>query len=297
MGLKLKKRMRNLCAGVVMFFFAISFVLPILITITNSFMSESEIQWNYCVLFGTSSEETTVIKSDSVHLQLIPESVTLSQYKQILLDGPEYLYKFWNSVIMVVPIVVLQVVIAVFASYGFSKLRGKAGRILPFVYMILMVMPYQVLMVSNYIVLDKINLVDTIWAIILPGMFAPYSTYILTKRMKKIPKSYIEAAKIDGAGEWALFTKICVPLCASTIMTVLMLVFFDYWNMVEQPIALLSNSSKQPLSVFLSKINSEKIGVSFAAGVIYMIYPLLLFLYGEKNLESEIASTGGLKDI
>ncbi len=297
MGLKLKKKIRNLCAGVVMFFFAISFVLPILITFTNSFMSESEIQWNYGTLFGTSSEGTTVIRSDSVHLQLIPESVTLSQYKQILLDGPEYLYKFWNSVIMVVPIAVLQVAIAVFAAYGFSKLKGKAGRILPFVYMVLMVMPYQVLMVSNYIVLDKMNLVDTIWAIILPGMFAPYSTYILAKRMKKIPKSYMEAAKIDGAGEWALFTKICVPLCASTIMTVFMLVFFDYWNMVEQPIALLSDSSKQPLSVFLSKINSEKIGVSFTAGVIYMIYPLLLFLYGEKNLESEIATTGGLKNI
>ena len=77
-------------------------------------------------------------------------------------------------------------------------------------------------------------------------------------------------------------------------MAVGMLIFFDYWNMVEQPLVLLRDDGLQPLSVYLSNINQEEVGVAFAAAVVYLIPSLLLFLHGERHLEEGIV-TGGMK--
>ena len=81
---------------------------------------------------------------------------------------------------------------------------------------------------------------------------------------------------IDGAGEWQIFSKIAMPLCKGGIISIAILVFIDYWNMVEQPLILLTNDEMHPLSVFLSKINSGEISLAFAVAVIYMVPPMLI---------------------
>ena len=113
--------------------------------------------------------------------------------------------------------------------------------------------------------------------------------------MKRIPTSYIEAAKLDGASEWQIFRHICLPLCKSAIFSVTLLVFIDYWNMVEQPLILLEDKEMHPLSVFLSEINTGDVGLAFAVAVIYMIPTLLMFLYGEDYLVEGITYSGGIK--
>ena len=105
----------------------------------------------------------------------------------------------------------------------------------------------------------------------------------------------IEAAKLDGAGEWQIFSKICLPMCKGPVYSVAILVFIDYWNMVEQPLILLSDAEMHPLSVFLSKINSGEIGLAFAVATIYMVPSLLVFLYGEEYLVDGITYQGGVK--
>ena len=85
---------------------------------------------------------------------------------------------------------------------------------------------------------------------------------------------------------------ISVPLCKSSIFSVLMLLFIDYWNMVEQPLVLLTDKEKQPLSVFLSQINEAEIGIAFAASALYMIPALLIFLLGEEYLVEGISHSG-----
>jgi len=194
-----------------------------------------------------------------------------------------------------VPIVIFQTVVALFASYGFSRLTGKLKEIIFFVYIILMLMPYQVTLVPNYLVSEKLGILDTRWAIILPGIFSPFAVFLLTKAMKRIPKTYFEAAMLDGANEFQIFTSICYPMVRSAVFSVLMLVFIDYWNMVEQPLILLSDESMHPLSVFLSKINSGDTGLAFAVAVIYMMPSLLMFLYGEDYLVEGITYSGGIK--
>ena len=164
-----------------------------------------------------------------------------------------------------------------------------------FAYIILMMMPYQVTLVPNYLVLDWMDLLDTNWAIWLPGIFSPFSVYLITKYMKRIPVSLLEAAKIDGANEWQVFAKICVPICKGIIMSCAILIFIDYWNMVEQPLLFFSDTDKYPLSIFLSKINAGEVGLAFAVATVYMVPSLLIFLYGEEQLVEGIAYQGSVK--
>lgn len=275
--------------------FAILFLLPIVLTISNSFMSASEISANYGSVFATTDTGGKVYIAEKVNLKFIPDMVSFSQYITVLFKSPEYLLKFWNSVVLVGPIVLFQLIVASFASYGFARYNGRLRQIIFFSYIILMLMPYQVTLVPNYLVAERLNLLDSYWAIWLPGIFSPFAVFLLTKFMKRIPVGVIEAAKIDGAGEWQIFRRICMPLCKGALCSAAILVFIDYWNMVEQPLILLSDPETHPLSVFLSKINAGEVGLAFAVATIYMVPSLLVFLYGEEYLVDGITYQGGIK--
>ncbi len=289
-------QMAKIAAGTVFAgFFAFLFLMPIVLTITNSFMSASEIASNYGTVFATDANGGKVYISERVNLKFIPDMVSFSQYSTVLFKSPEYLLKFWNSVILVGPIVLFQLVVASLASYGFARYRGRIREIIFFAYIILMLMPYQVTLVPNYLVSDWLNILDTKWAIWLPGIVSPFAVYLLTKFMRRIPDSVMEAAQIDGAGEWQIYRRICLPLCKGAICSAAILVFIDYWNMVEQPLILLTDPETHPLSVFLSKINAGEIGLAFAVATIYMVPSLLIFLYGEEYLVDGITYQGGIK--
>ena len=274
--------------------FAFLFLMTTVLTITNSFMTQSEITANYGQVFQNATDGKSYIK-DKINLKFIPDKVSFSQYFTVLLKSPDFLYKFWNSVILVAPIVLAQLAVASVAAYGFTRWRGKIRDTIFFAYVILMLMPYQVTLVPNYLVSDFLGLLNTRWAIILPGAFAPFSVFLLTKSMRRIPASLIESAKLDGAGEWHIFWNICLPQCRSALYSIAILVFIDYWNMVEQPLILLPDASQQPLSVYLSQINAGEIGIAFAAAVIYMVPGLLMFLHGEAYLVEGITYAGSVK--
>ena len=274
---------------------AFLFLIPIIFTVCNSFMTEQEISANYGMIFETGESGAKPYISETVNLKFIPDRVTLEQYKTVLLKSPDYLLKFWNSVILVVPIVVFQLLVALFAAYGFTRYRGRIREIIFFAYIILMLMPYQVTLVPNFLVSKWLNLIDTNWAIWLPGIFSPFAVFLLTKYMRRIPYGILEAAKVDGAGEFQIFRHICVPLCKGALTSVAILIFIDYWNMVEQPLILLTDSDMHPLSVFLSKINTGEIALAFAVASIYLVPTLLVYLYGEDYLVEGIAYQGGIK--
>ena len=276
--------------------FAVGFLLPTVLTISNSFMAQSELDANYGVIFSNSRQSGgNTFMSDRVNMKFIPDKVSLSQYVTALLRSPEYLLKFWNSMILVIPIVIAQVGIASLAAYSFTRYQGRVKSFLFFFYIILMLMPYQVTVVPNYMVANWAGLLNTRWSIIFPGTFAPFSVFLLTKFMRRIPVSLIEAARLDGANEWRVFTSVCLPQCRSALYSIAILVFIDYWNMVELPIILLPDSTQQPLSVYLSTINAGEVGIAFAVAVVYMIPPLFLFLHGEEALVEGITHSGSVK--
>ena len=98
------------------------------------------------------------------------------------------------------------------------------------------------------------------------GYFSPFSVYLITKYMRRIPVPLIEAAKIDGANEFQVFTKICIPICKGVITTCAILVFMDYWNMVEQPLLFFNDTDKYPLSIFFVKDQCAGSGTGICSG-------------------------------
>lgn len=291
MRLNKKRRYGRWTLALILGLGALLFVLPMILTVVNSFLSEEEISRSYGTALG---DPTATYMEEKVVLKFIPDWVSGSQYVTVLLQSKVFLMKFWNSVLYAVPITLLQVSVAAMAAYGFTRYRTRGRGVVFFLYIVLTIMPYQVTLVPNYLVSRWMGIFDTPWAILLPGIFAPFGVYLLTTFMRRIPKEYMEAAQLDGAGEWCIFFKICLPQCKSALMAVGMLIFFDYWNMVEQPLVLLRDDGLQPLSVYLSNINQEEVGVAFAAAVVYLIPSLLLFLHGERHLEEGIV-TGGMK--
>ena len=295
MSEKRRVKIIDIMLTVFIFVSAVLFIMPTVLTLANSFMTSSEISANYGSMFGNMTEDKKVFISENVNLKFIPDKATVSQYKEVLFKNPEYLFKFWNSVILTVPITLLQLGIAILTAYGFSRYNNKIKSLIFFIYIILILMPYQVTLVPNFLVADKFNLLDTRASIILPAIFSPFSVFLLTKVMRRIPISLVEAGKLDGANELQIMTQIYLPMCKSALVSIGMLVFIDYWNMVEQPLIMLKDTDLHPLSVFLSQINTGDIGLAFAVGVVYMIPTMLMFLYGEDYLVEGITYAGGIK--
>lgn len=259
---------------------------PVIFTLADSFMAD----WEISEYYGTGEEPAKAFDSTEKYmdLRLIPFEVTLKQYKTVLIDRPQYLFMFWNSIKLALPIAIGQLIVAATAAYAFALLKSKFAGILYFIYIITMLLPFQVTLVPNYIVAQKLGIMGSRLSIILPGIFGTFGVFLLRQYMASIPPSYIEAAKIDGAGHLSIFLKIVIPLLKPGLAALFILLFMDNWNMVEQPLIFLSNPLDEPLSLFLSNINNEEPGIAFAASFIYMLPLILVFLYGEEYMVTGI---------
>ncbi|MBH1939605.1 carbohydrate ABC transporter permease [Mobilitalea sibirica] len=259
-------------------------VLPLWFVITGSFMGSGEFSGN----FKTVLNDTT----GKVSWPFLPLYPTLRSYIELLLDSPKFFIVFWNSCKQVFPSLLGQLLIAVPAAWSFARFHFKGKRIIFTIYIILMVMPFQVTMVSTYLVLDRIHLLDSHLAIIIPAIFSTFPVFIMVKFFKAIPRSLIEAARIDGAGEWKLFINIGIPMGAGGIISAMILDFLELYNAIEQPLNFIKTTSLWPLTLYLPGISVQKAGISLVASVVMLLPALLLFLYGQKYLEQGIMVTG-----
>lgn len=290
MLLSVRKVIQKLALTAILGAFALLLLFPVGVTIVNSFMSTREIAVNY----GPVGQMNNVIPGRSdpfANLKWLPDQVSLEQYGKVLLDSPLYLSMFWNSLFLVVPIIAGQTLVAALAAYAFSKLRFRGREFLFLIYVLTMLMPFQVTLVPNYIMADRLGLLNSSGAIILPGIFAAFGVFMLRQFMQDIPYAYIEAAKMDGAGHWRIFCTIIVPMVQPGLAALTILLFADYWNMVEQPLIFLDDPLRQPLSVYLSNVSSER-GLAFAASALYMAPMVLLFLYAETYFIEGIQLSG-----
>ena len=153
---------------------------------------------------------------------VLPAAPTLKSLVEVLLDSPGFFTMFWNSVMISLGVLGGQLLTAVPAAWALARfpLRGKK-RILT-AYIVLMLMPFQVLMFPQYLVLQKCNLLDTLGAVILPAIFSTFPVFLLHRFFKAIPQEILEAARLDGAGELRIFCQIGIPMGAPGIMSVYM---------------------------------------------------------------------------
>jgi multiple sugar transport system permease protein len=229
---------------------------------------------------------------DAADWFLLPEYPTLRPYVELIFDSPDFFVMFWNSVGLVLPILIGQMIVAVPAAWGFAKYKFPGRRALFMAYIVLMLMPFQVTMVSNYIVLDTLNLMNTRLAVILPAVFSTFPVFIVYRFFKGIPDALLEAAAIDGAGPFQTFRDIGLHVGAPGIAAAMILGFVEYWSMIEQPLTFLKDKSLWPLSLYLPGTAGNQAAVALASSIMILLPPLLVFLVGKNYLERGIQAVG-----
>lgn len=264
---------------------------PLLVTFTNSFMSEGEIALNYTNSL-TIYDIIDGIKTHFLDMQLIPRKATGEQYMNVLVYQPSYLVLLINSLKITVPVVIGSVIVSFMSAYGFTVWRFKYKETVFFVYILVMLMPLQALIVPNYVIADLLHIKTSYLAIILPGIFAPFGTFLLRQSMKALPVEYFEAAEIDGANSFQVFIYLVIPQMRSGIAALTMLVFIEYWNLVDQAVVFIQDFYKEPLSIYLSRMTDSNRSIVFAASCVYMAFPLWYLLVGQKDLEKGIELSG-----
>ena len=277
-------KLKFLTGRTLLLFIAALYVIPILMIFTNSFMAQGEINRNYGAVYDLFDHDL-IDRMHYVEYSLVPENITFEQYNTLLFKTPVYLSLFVNSLRLTLPIILMQVLIGSLAAYGFTMWRSRFREILYCVYIIVMVLPFQATLVSNYIMADRLDILNTHLSIILPWGFGPFAVFIMRQCMKGIPHSIYEAAQIDGTGHVRRFFHIALPLSKAGAAALIILGFADAWAMVEHPMIFLKDSLMEPLSVALFKIGQENVGLVFAASIFYMLPVVWIFLYGQEYLE------------
>lgn len=267
---------------------ALIVLYPIVFLISGSLMGNDELK-NYlgAVILG---------KNGYAQFPPLPMFPTLQHYVELFLDSPEFFVMFWNSMKITFGVLIGQFIVGTMAAWGFAKYDFPWKKGIFLLYLILMLLPFQVLMLSDYLVLDFFGLTDSLWGIILPGVFSTFPVFIMYRFFTEIPDSLIESAKLDGAKEWQLFLYLALPIGSSGIIACMVLGFLEYWSLIEQPMTFLKDKSLFPLSIFLPDITSiDKSGIAFAASVVTFLPAILVFLGGQDYLEQGIMA-GAVKE-
>lgn len=261
-------------------FLSLIVLFPVLYTFTNSFMGQEEIAEAYNGILGMGAE---------VKLHLFPKHITLEAYENVMLNTPAYWIKFWKSLCMAGFIAMGQLLLGGLCGMAFAKYPFPGWRILLLLFIIFLLLPIQVTLFPNFLVLSGLHLTGTWWALLLPGIFAPFGVFLMTLIFQNIPTEILEAAQLDGAGVLRIFASILLPVAKPGAVSLFILVFVDSWNMVEQPMILLEYPWQYPLSVFLANVNTQNFALQFVCGILSLVPVTLLFLFFHEELSEGIA--------
>ncbi len=258
--------------------------MPVFFVVTGSVMGSYDLEACLAPVFREGK--------GFVGWKLIPDYPTVEHYVRLLFKTPQFFVLFWNSIRMTVLILAGQLLVGVPAAWAFAVYQVRGSRILFGLYIVLMLMPFQVTMLSSYLVLNRLSLLNTQLAVILPAVFSTFPIFLTYGGFREIPAELFEAARIDGAGELYIFLRIGLPLGKGGMLSGLVLGFLEYWNMLEQPLAFLENQALWPLSLYLPQISWMQAGFAFGASVIMLLPAVFIFVIGQDYLEQGIVYAG-----
>ncbi len=227
-----------------------------------------------------------------ISLRSLEGSFTLKYYYETLLGQSQYLFRFWKSIGLSVSISIGQVFVSVLAGYSFAKCKYPGKNALFILLMILMVLPVQVTLIPNYIIMKELGILETYVSLALPAIIFPLGTFIMSQSFRSIPNNVIEAARLDGCRLPRLIVKIVLPMCKNALVCTFLLSFLDAWNMVEQPITYLKNFADYPIAVALASVPPGDPTVMLSACVLITLPPLFLFALFNRELTEGIALGG-----
>ena len=244
----------------------------------------------WLLIMASFTEESCAVKHG---YSLIPKEWSLAAYQYLAdkwqLFGKGYLI----TIVVTVAGVCVCVLITLMFSYMLSR-PGLPGRKLLTFY-VFFTMLFNGGLVSTYIMYSQtFHIKNTLFALIIPNLLtnAFYITMVRNYFTGSIPQELLEAARIDGAGEFTIFRRIGLPLGKSGLLSAMVLGFLEYWNMMEQPMAFLDDKALWPLSLYLPEITWERAGFAFCASIITLIPAAFVFVLGQDYLEQGIIYSG-----
>lgn len=259
-------------------------ILPVIILISGSLTEEIEWQQRLVPLL--------VDAKGSISWKWIPDYPVLENFKRLLFYQPQFLMLFWNSIGMTGAILLGQLLVGIPSAWSFAVYRFRGRQLLFTVYILLMLLPFQVTMLSKYLVLKELGLLNTRLAVILPAIFSTFPVFLLYRSFCGIPQELLEAARMDGAGEGRIFIRVGLPLGQGGIMAAFIISFLEAFNMMEEPLAFLENQALWPLSLYLPEIGWNQAGTACVASLLTMTVSVLVFAAFRDSLEQGIVASG-----
>ncbi len=224
----------------------------------------------------------------------IPHTLVFENYR-VIWEKIKLLTYFWNTAKLTVIITLIQIFTSSLAAYSFAKLQFKGRDILFLLYVGTIAIPWQAYMIPQYIMMGKLNLVNTHTGYILMQAFSAYGVFMMRQFYMGVPNELLEAARIDGMNEFKIYAKIMLPLSKSAIATLCITTFVFIWNDFMGPLIYFSTDAKKTLQIglrFFITENSADYNLIMAASVVSLIPVLILFVALQKQFVEGIATSG-----
>jgi multiple sugar transport system permease protein len=226
-----------------------------------------------------------------------PTTFHIENYAKVFEFVPEFTAFIKNSLFVSVVATSLQVIVTTMAAYAFARIefRGRDGLFL----MILsgLMIPSFSTIIPLFLIMKNLGLMDSVWAVILPYTINPFGIFLVRQFMLSIPKSYDEAAYLDGAGRFRIFWEIIVPMTKPAIIVAAVMWFLRSWNDFFYPFIFLTSWEKMTLPVGLTVLaglesRANPVSVMLAGVTLSLIVPVLIFIFGQKYLVQGTALSG-----
>lgn len=232
----------------------------------------------------------------SIPIEWIPKEPTIASYVKVFSKFP-FMQTIGNSLFISVTYTVITLFSASMAAFAFAKIRFPAADLLLKVFLATMMIPTQVTIIPLFVVMNKMELINSYSSVILPSIFRPFAVFLLVQQMKTIPNDYMDAASIDGASIFTIYRRVALPLCAPTLATLSITTFMESWNDYLWPLLMLTDKAKMTLPIALSTLNGQyatEYNVLMAGSLISMLPIIIIFIFAQKYFQNGMMA-GGIK--
>jgi len=228
--------------------------------------------------------------------KLFPPAFTLDNYR-VIVEKANFLGAFRNSVLVAVPTVLSVILTSSAAGYCFAKYNFRGKELLFTLFLSTMMIPFAAVVIPLFLTMRDLSMIDTLQGLITTGLCSTFGIFLMRQTIESIPNDYIDAARVDGAGEaWILF-RVIMPLSKPAIATLAVLTFLGSWDSYMWPSVLIRSTENQTLPMFLSGLRSmffERYGVWSAGSMLTVIPTMILFILFARSFVKGLA-LGGLK--
>lgn len=226
--------------------------------------------------------------------QLVPRPLVPDNYARVSELMPIWRFAL-NSIVVAAVATALQIATSAMAAYGFARLQFRGRDVLFFIYLATLMVPFQVTIVPLFIEMTKLGLVDTYPGLILPGIVSAFGTFLLRQAFLSLPKEYEEAAFVDGAGHWRVFTRIALPLVMPSLATVGIFAFMASWNSFLWPLVVVSSEELMTLPLGLAHLHGQyttQWNLVMAGATISVVPILVVYLLAQKHIIRGVSLSG-----